>query len=204
MSEIFDRLRAQFGDSIIEEVESASPWIAVKCDVIREVALFCRNYGFDSLMCLSGVDTKGMKADSRPLPPDAPKNAKVPPPPEEMRVVYHLASTTTREKTALRVTTDRANPRVPSVSSVWGVANWHEREAYDMFGIVFEGHPNLVRILCCEDWEGWPLRKDYVFPTHYHDVPHARITSGGDTVDRAAGASDVRTPGSIHPKGKAS
>jgi NADH-quinone oxidoreductase subunit C len=51
--------------------------------------------------------------------------------------------------------------RVPSVISVWPTADWHEREAYDLFGIVFEGHPNLTRILMDDDWEGYPLRKDY-------------------------------------------
>ena len=61
-------------------------------------------------------------------------------------------------------------PEVPSVSGVWGIANWHEREAYDMFGIRFMGHPNLVRILCPDDWEGYSLRKDYEFPLEYHGI----------------------------------
>ena len=61
-------------------------------------------------------------------------------------------------------------PVVPSVSSLWGIANWHEREAYDLVGIHFEGHPNLRRILCPEDWVGHALRKDYAFPLEYHGV----------------------------------
>jgi NADH-quinone oxidoreductase subunit C len=195
MSELLDRLRARFADAIIEEVETASPYILVKTEAIREVALHCRELGFDSLMCLSAVDTKGMKADTQPLPAGSPKTAKSAPPPEQFWVVYHLGSTTTREKAALKVIADRTQPRVPSVSSVWGVANWHEREAFDMFGIIFEGHPNLTRILCCEDWVGWPLRKDYVFPTRYHDVPHDRMPSGGESAEHPAASAGAASGG---------
>ena len=60
---------------------------------------------------------------------------------------------------------------MPSVVRFWPAADWHEREAYDMFGIVFDGHPDLRRILCADDWEGFPLRKDYVFPREYHGIP---------------------------------
>jgi NADH-quinone oxidoreductase subunit C len=74
-------------------------------------------------------------------------------------VVYHLSSLTQR----LRVTVslDGASPRVPTVQSVWPAANWLERETWDMFGIVFEDHGDLRRLLMPEDWEGYPLRKDF-------------------------------------------
>ncbi len=74
---------------------------------------------------------------------------------------------------AVRVRVPRDNPRVPSVAEVWPTAEWHEREAYDLLGVVFEGHPDLRRILCPDDWVGHPLRKDYVFPTEYEGIPAA-------------------------------
>jgi len=85
-------------------------------------------------------------------------------------LVYNLFSMKHRHKIALRVDLPRDNPRVPSVESVWRTADWHEREAYDLFGIHFEGHPDLRRILCPDDWEGYPLRKDYVVQEYYHGI----------------------------------
>ena len=61
-------------------------------------------------------------------------------------------------------------PEVPSVTSIWAIADWHERECYDLVGVNFTDHPNLRRILCPEDWEGHPLRKDYEMPLEYHGV----------------------------------
>jgi NADH-quinone oxidoreductase subunit C len=74
---------------------------------------------------------------------------------------YHLLSLERRERLRLRVRLPGAEPVVASVVSVWPTANWHEREAFDLFGIRFEGHPDLTRILMPDDWEGYPLRKDY-------------------------------------------
>jgi NADH-quinone oxidoreductase subunit C len=61
-------------------------------------------------------------------------------------------------------------PEVPTVSGVWSTADWHEREVYDLSGVYFVGHPNLRRILCPEDWVGYPLRKDYEMPLEYHGI----------------------------------
>jgi len=85
----------------------------------------------------------------------------------EFEVLYHLYSFDTKDDLALKVRVPRDAPTVPSVTGVWDGANWHEREAYDLFGIVFEGHPNLRRIMMTDDWVGHPLRKDYV----YQDPP---------------------------------
>lgn len=81
----------------------------------------------------------------------------------QMEVVYHLFSMVRRHELLLKVRVPRDDPRVPTVTPIWGGANWHEREAYDLLGIIFEGHPNLRRIMMTEDWAGHPLRKDYVF-----------------------------------------
>jgi NADH-quinone oxidoreductase subunit C len=74
---------------------------------------------------------------------------------------YHLLSLSRRETIRLRVRLPGEDPVIESVVSVWPTANWHEREIFDLFGVRFEGHPNLRRMLMPEDWEGYPLRKDY-------------------------------------------
>ncbi len=75
-------------------------------------------------------------------------------------VAYELFSTTHHHRLRVKVGLSEADARVPSVTSLFPTANWHEREAYDFFGIVFDGHPDLRRILLPDGWEGWPLRKD--------------------------------------------
>ncbi len=90
---------------------------------------------------------------------------------EQFAVVHDLWSFDHRHSFAVKVYCPRDNAIVPSVADLWPAADWHEREAYDMFGIVFDGHPDLRRILCADDWEGFPLRKDYVFPREYHGIP---------------------------------
>jgi NADH/F420H2 dehydrogenase subunit C len=98
---------------------------------------------FDFLFCLTGVDWK-----------------------THLSVVYHLTSTTWRHTLVVKVTLDRENPEVPTVSDIWRTAEFHEREAYDLFGIRFPGHPDLRRLFMTDDWNGWPLRKDYEDPVN--------------------------------------
>jgi NADH-quinone oxidoreductase subunit C len=74
---------------------------------------------------------------------------------------YHLLSIPHRATLRLRLRAHGADPVVPSVMPIWPTANWHEREIFDLFGVRFEGHPNLERLLMPQDWEGHPLRKDY-------------------------------------------
>ena len=76
-------------------------------------------------------------------------------------VVYHLLSIPKRERVRLKVRLGSASPKLDSVTSVWPGANYFEREIYDLFGVRFAGHPYLRRLLMPEDWEGYPLRKDY-------------------------------------------
>ena len=95
---------------------------------------------FNYLFCLSGVDWE-----------------------VAMGVVYHLESTTHRHSIVVKVkTTDRENPTFDSVCDIWYTAEFHEREVFDFFGIKFNNHPNLKRLFLTEEWDGFPLRKDYV------------------------------------------
>lgn len=151
--EIHQKLQSKFGDAILESnFEAFDPWLRIKPEATAEVSKFLKDdpdLKFDSLMCLSGMD---YGADA------------------ELGVVYNLFSMTHRHKITLRVNVPRDNPKVPSVEQIWRTADWHEREAYDLFGIVFEGHRDLRRILCPDDWEGYPLRKDYVVQEYYHGI----------------------------------
>ena len=158
--EIADRLRSRLPDAI-QNVETLDPEprLEIKAQALRDVCRFLRDdpdLRFDTLMCLSGVDYMGIKEAQ---------------PPRALGVVYHLFSLDKRHKITLKVKAPRDNPVVPTVSDIWPTANWHEREAYDLIGITFSGHPDHRRILTSEDWVGHPLRKDYEFPKEYHGVP---------------------------------
>lgn len=80
---------------------------------------------------------------------------------KRFEVVYHLYSIKHRHAVRIKAEVAGDKPAIDSVMPIWTGANWHEREAYDMYGIVFKGHPDLRRVLLPEDWEGYPLRKDY-------------------------------------------
>jgi NADH-quinone oxidoreductase subunit C len=102
--------------------------------------------------------------------------------PQEPRfaVVYHLLSLEHRRRLRLRVRVPESQLELPSVTAIWPGADWYEREVYDLFGISFEGYPNLRRILMPDDWEGHPLRKDYplgreeIAFTHNQEEVYAR------------------------------
>ncbi|MGE5435933.1 MAG: NADH-quinone oxidoreductase subunit C [Syntrophothermus sp.] len=161
--EIFQLLKEKFGDSIIElNTANIEPFILVNPFEIDKISYFLRDteqFLFDNLMLLSGVDdANGTKAN------DIITGGT-------LSVYYHLESTQLNHKVVLRVSTPRENPEVVSVEEVWRSADWHEREAYDMFGIIFLNHPDLRRILMPYDWEfGFPLRKDYKNPEFYQGM----------------------------------
>ena len=98
---------------------------------------------------------------------DLPKENKI-------QVVYHIYSYSHRHQIVLKVDLPRENPQLSTMEGVWKVANWLEREAFDLFGIVFEGHTDLRRILLPEDWVGHPLRKDYVEQEEYDGISTQR------------------------------
>jgi NADH-quinone oxidoreductase subunit C len=79
----------------------------------------------------------------------------------ELHAIYPLLSITNNRRVRLEVTCPDSDPHIPSLVEVWAGNNWHERETYDMFGIIFDGHPALTRILMPDDWKGHPQRKDY-------------------------------------------
>ncbi|MEI6638519.1 MAG: NADH-quinone oxidoreductase subunit C [Chlorobium sp.] len=118
-----------------------------------EIALYMRDHAklkFNYMACMSGVDY--------------PAEGKV-------GIICNFQSLALlNHKLAVKVKCDRDGGCIPSVSRVWHTANWHEREAYDLFGMMFTGHPELKRILCPDDWEGYPLRKDYKVQERYHGI----------------------------------
>jgi NADH-quinone oxidoreductase subunit C len=81
-------------------------------------------------------------------------------------MVYHLTSTVHRHTLVIKAKLDRADPVIASVADIWRTAEFHEREAYDLMGVVFAGHPDLRRLFMTDDWKGWPLRKDYEDPVN--------------------------------------
>jgi NADH-quinone oxidoreductase subunit C len=147
-------LTDRFGDQIVASFPlEKHPRIHLNAEHWREIAEFLLNdpaLRLDWLASLSGVD---YVADA------------------QMCCVYDLYSFDLRHRFAVKVFTPRATPSIPSVADLWPAADWQEREAYDMLGIDFPGHPDLRRILLADDWEGFPLRKDYVFPREYHGIP---------------------------------
>jgi NADH-quinone oxidoreductase subunit C len=150
----------KFGEDVIigAETSGLQPALLIGPEDIAEVCLELRNNPktyFDFLSCLSGVDY-GIEAG-------------------RFGVVYHLASIPYQMQLTLKVSKehDRSSdelPTFPSVTQVYLSADWHEREAYDMMGIFFEGHPDLRRILLPDDWEGFPLRKDYKTAEYYKGI----------------------------------
>jgi len=174
--EIVTILDQKFGDRIkAKKLDAIDPYVVVDAADIVPVCRFLRDDSrlrFEILNSISGVDYL------EPDPKKAPKAGFEP----HLEVVYHLSSFSNRPNgRILRFTVKVLLPRwkdnkpgelpeVPSVTSVWNAADWHERETYDLCGVWFTGHPDLHRILLSEDWVGYPLRKDYEFPLEYHGI----------------------------------
>ena len=170
---IHEKLVERFGERIAGAgLDAGSPFAIVATDAIAEVAAFCKatpELAFDNLMCLSAVDF--------------PKET-----PPRMEVVYHLYSYVHLHTFALKVQLPREDPAVPTVEGIWGVANWHEREAWDLFGILFTGHSDMRRILLPDDWQGHPLRKDWQDPEYYKGL-HVKPTQ--QMAERAAAGEKI-------------
>jgi NADH-quinone oxidoreductase subunit C len=164
--EIFNILKEKFGEAIGELIadKPAESVIVVSPMEIDKVCLFLRDekdLEFNSLMNLSGVDDANGEKVKDENENEILKSGT-------LSVFYHLESINLKYKVTLKVSTDRENPEIASVEEIWRCADWHEREAYDMYGIKFLNHHNLIRILMPYDWEaGYPLRKDYQNPEFY-------------------------------------
>jgi NADH-quinone oxidoreductase subunit C len=168
---ILQRLEQRFGEQVTgSNLENVDPWIEVQPAALPEICRFLRDepdLRFNLLNCITSVDY---------FEPDAKKAAKVTWQPH-LEVVYHLSSLVHRHWIVLKLMLPRWKdgqpgnlPEVPSVTSIWPAADWHEREVFDLGGVQFLGHPDLRRILCPEDWAGHPLRKDYEMPLEYHGI----------------------------------
>jgi NADH-quinone oxidoreductase subunit C len=158
--EIKSLLVEKFGAEVIvgEETSGLQPALLIAPDMIAHVCLELRNNPntyFDFLSSITGVDY-GTEIN-------------------RFGVVYHLASIPYQTQLTLKISKENNRdlnelPSFPSITAIYGTANWHEREAYDLTGIFFEGHPDLRRILLPDDWEGYPLRKDYKNAEYYKGI----------------------------------
>ncbi len=167
--EIFAILQSKFEgeENITAHKEGAEDVLQVAPQLIKDVSTFLISepeLNFDSLILLTGVDDENGEKTTLEDGSFEIKGGT-------LSVYYHLESTTLKHKLIIRVSVPREEPTCPSVALVWRCADWHEREAYDLIGIVFEGHPELKRILMPYDWEfGYPLRKDYKNPEFYNGM----------------------------------
>ena len=150
----------RFGEAIVlhEQPAAMQPSLTVPTDKIAEICQFLHESPdtyFDLLECLTALDNGSEK--------------------NTMEVIYHLYSIPYEHALVLKIVSPRNAepgrlPQVPTVSHIWRTADWHEREAYDLLGIHFSGHPDLRRILLPADWQGFPLRKDYEEQELYHGL----------------------------------
>jgi NADH-quinone oxidoreductase subunit C len=124
--------------------EEGTEWLTMLIDpgAWKAFAQQLRNdLAFDFLFCVTCVDWK-----------------------TNLTMVYHLRSTTKKHSLVIKAKLDRNDPKIVTVSDIWRTAEFHEREVYDLFGVQFTDHPDLRRLFLTEDWNGWPLRKDYEDP----------------------------------------
>jgi NADH-quinone oxidoreductase subunit C len=143
---LLDSLAQQFPDAVVETSNQAGDECAVVTrDSLVDVCRFLKENpetALEMLIDVTAIDWLGRRTP-------------------RFEVVYHLLSLTHSHRLRLKVQLEEDDPTVPTLCNVWGSANWGERETWDMYGIRFEGHPDLRRILLYEEFEGHPLRKDY-------------------------------------------
>lgn len=156
--EISALIVSQFGEQAIEKIEETGlqPAVFVNVNLLEKICFYLRDEEglyFDFLNNIAAVDLKEVG----------------------FLITYHLTSIPYLHTIVLKVVVANDRdlnqlPEIPSVAAVWKTADWHEREAFDLMGIFFTNHPDLRRILLPDDWEGYPLRKDYQDPESYHGI----------------------------------
>ena len=155
--QIYARLKERFPDHVLEVNDKLhDPFVVVKTETLEEICGFLKDEPELAMDCLSnesGVDYK-----------------------DRIEVVYHLFSYRHRHQAVLKVKLPRENPSVATLENLWKSANWMEREIYDLVGVNFERHSDLRRLLMPEDWQGHPLRKDFVEPMEYHGISTMRMS----------------------------
>ena len=143
------KIQKKFPDAI--QCDINEEYIGIKPEHWFDVAQWLKSEpdaSFDSLQCVTGMDIGDNKLDSR----------------------YNLHSMKLGHLIEIRVEVPIENPKIPSIEQIWRIGDWFERETYDMYGIKYEGHRDLRRMLLPEDWEGFPLRKDYQEQETYHGI----------------------------------
>ena len=150
MMELAQAVRAKFPNLILEaSVNRGIATVTVKKEGIRHVAASLKTdpeFAFDLLADLSAADYLHWEEKAA-----------------RFEVIYNLFSLTKNHRLIIKTPVPETDPNIDSIGSVWPAADWYEREVWDMFGIVFKGHPNLKRILMYEEFKGHPLRKDYAY-----------------------------------------
>jgi NADH-quinone oxidoreductase subunit C len=173
---IRDRLSEAFPEAVGElDVSGKDPFVIIQAERIVDVCQFARDtegLEFNYLSNLGAVDAG-----------------------ENLGVVYHLFSLQHKHTLVLKVFVPRQSPHVPTVEGVWPAANWMEREAWDLMGIVFDGHPDLRRLLLPEQWEGHPLQKDYQEKHDYKGIP----TTRPDMLERFERYDEIKAPKAEEP-----
>jgi NADH-quinone oxidoreductase subunit C len=158
---IFKELQTELGEEVVfdfhaDPAKDKDPWFQVAPWEIERVAerlKTSKDYSFDYLECVTGIDYPDLG---------------------QIHVVLHLYSYALRHRVVIKCFLDRNDAVMPTLVNVWSTANWQERECYDLLGVLFEGHPDLRRLLLPDDWEGHPLRKDYEEKDEYHGIPTVR------------------------------
>jgi NADH-quinone oxidoreductase subunit C len=178
--QVVKKLQERFGDKVLHtHAQCGDDTVVLDRSALHAACLFLKAdpaLRFDLPIDVTAVDFQGYPGERK-----VPYGGR-------FEVVYHLYSTTTKQRIRLKVPLTAEEPVVDSVTDVWRGVDWFERETFDMFGVRFEGHPNLKRILLYEEFVGHPLRKDYPRRGYQPRMPMPRLR--GDRVPGVIGAEE--------------